>query len=107
MLGGLSMVQVHQRAQSQDEQSAWPARADQPRAAALPHRNLSDLLTVREASVLTMIAEGLTNREVSLALGISVRTVEFHRRNLMRKVDVKNIAELMRIFFGYPSARRR
>jgi two-component system, NarL family, response regulator NreC len=57
-------------------------------------RSLSDTLTVREKQVLTLIAEGRRNREIAGDLYVSVKTVEKHRANLMRKLDLHNTASL-------------
>jgi DNA-binding NarL/FixJ family response regulator len=46
--------------------------------------------------VLTYIAEGLNNREIADQLNISSRTVEVHRFNLMRRLQVTNVAQLIR-----------
>jgi two-component system, NarL family, response regulator NreC len=56
----------------------------------------SDPLTQREREVLQLIAEGKTNKEVSQQLGMSVKTVESHRRNLMAKLDIHETAGLVR-----------
>jgi two-component system response regulator NreC len=52
-------------------------------------------LTDREREVLTWLARGLSSREVAGQLGISVRTVETHRANLMTKLGVKSVAMLI------------
>jgi DNA-binding CsgD family transcriptional regulator len=54
-----------------------------------------DLLTPREREVVPAIARGFTNKEVARELGISPRTAEFHRANIMRKLQVRNLAELV------------
>ncbi len=54
-------------------------------------------LTAREKEVLGLLAAGSTARESSAQLGISPRTVEFHRENLKEKLGVRSIAELTRI----------
>jgi DNA-binding NarL/FixJ family response regulator len=54
-------------------------------------------LTAREREVLVRIARGLTNREAAGELGISVRTVEAHRDNLMRKLRIHTVAGLTRL----------
>lgn len=54
-------------------------------------------LTQREKEVLTLIAEGNSSKEISEHLFISVGTVETHRKSLLKKLDVKNIAGLVRI----------
>lgn len=54
-------------------------------------------LTDREWEVLQLIGEGLTNRAIGARLGISVKTVERHRTNLMAKLDAHSVVELVRI----------
>lgn len=53
-------------------------------------------LTEREIEILKQIAEGLSNKEIGDKLFISHRTVDTHRTNLMKKLDVHNIAGLIR-----------
>ncbi len=53
-------------------------------------------LTSRQKEILRLVAKGLTNREVAHQLKISVRTVEVHRFNLMRRLRVRNVAQLLR-----------
>jgi DNA-binding CsgD family transcriptional regulator len=57
--------------------------------------------------VLTLIAEGYTNKQIADRLGISVRTVETHRERLMRKLDVQGTAALTKaaIALGLVNAR--
>ncbi|WP_183783146.1 two component system response regulator [Pseudomonas sp. JAI115] len=52
-------------------------------------------LTLRENQVLKLIAEGARNRDIAEQLKISIKTVETHRLNLMRKLDAHNVAELV------------
>lgn len=52
-------------------------------------------LTRREREVLTQLAEGATNREIAERLGLSARTIEGHRANIMKKVGVRSAAELV------------
>jgi DNA-binding NarL/FixJ family response regulator len=54
-------------------------------------------LTARERQVLIGVAQGRTNREIALELGISHRTVETHRESLMRKLGVRTVAGLTRL----------
>jgi two-component system, NarL family, nitrate/nitrite response regulator NarL len=54
-------------------------------------------LTERELEILTAIAEGLSNKEIGEKLFISHRTVDTHRTNLMQKLEVHNVAGLVRI----------
>jgi DNA-binding NarL/FixJ family response regulator len=54
------------------------------------------LLTSREMEVLQLIAEGKANKETASDLGISIKTVEKHRGNLMEKLDIHDTAGLTR-----------
>jgi DNA-binding NarL/FixJ family response regulator len=56
-------------------------------------------LTPRESQVLVLIGDGHTNKAIASELSISVKTVERHRTAIMAKLDVGNIAELMREAF--------
>jgi DNA-binding NarL/FixJ family response regulator len=56
----------------------------------------SDKLTSREREVVKLIAEGKKNREIADLLCISIRTVENHRANIMRKLKLKNTSELVK-----------
>ncbi|CAH2032084.1 response regulator [Trichlorobacter ammonificans] len=53
-------------------------------------------ITEREREVLLLISLGLTNRLIAQQLGISIKTVDTHRTNLMRKLDLHSTAELVR-----------
>ena len=53
-------------------------------------------LTARQKEILSLVAQGFTNREIGEQLDISVRTVEVHRFNLMRRLRVRNVAQLLR-----------
>jgi len=55
-----------------------------------------DTLSGREREVLQLAAEGLTNAEIGKRLDIGKRTVETHRANLIRKLDLKSQADLVR-----------
>lgn len=53
-------------------------------------------LTPREREIVQLLAEGKSNKEVATALDISVKTAETHRTNIMRKLDLHSISELVR-----------
>jgi DNA-binding NarL/FixJ family response regulator len=53
-------------------------------------------LTPREREVLQLLAEGRTNKEVAAALGIGLKTVETHRMNLMSKLGLHSVVDLVR-----------
>lgn len=52
-------------------------------------------LTDRERQIISLIASGYTNKEIASQLGVSAKTVDNHRTNLMRKLDVRSAAELL------------
>lgn len=54
-------------------------------------------LTAREQEMLQLIGKGNTNSQMAKAMGISIKTVERHRTNLMQKLDVHNLVELIRV----------
>jgi two-component system, LuxR family, response regulator FixJ len=57
-------------------------------------------LTAREQDVLKGLAKGLPNKTIAYDLGISSRTVEVHRANLMSKLKVRSLSEALRIAFA-------
>jgi DNA-binding NarL/FixJ family response regulator len=54
------------------------------------------MLTDREREVLTLIAEGLSSREIASDLGVSLKTIDSHRSNLMEKLDIHKVSGLVR-----------
>jgi DNA-binding CsgD family transcriptional regulator len=56
----------------------------------------SDLLTPRERAVLAHLVTGATSKEAGRALGISPRTVDFHRADILKRLNAKNLVDLMR-----------
>ncbi len=58
--------------------------------------DLAEILSRREREVLKLISEGNTNNQIAHQLGISVKTVEKHRQNLMKKMGVHDTASLIR-----------
>jgi two-component system, NarL family, response regulator NreC len=57
---------------------------------------MTDDLTPREQEVLTLIAEGLSNGEIAQELVISVKTVDRHRENIMRKLNLHSRVDLVK-----------
>jgi two-component system response regulator DegU len=53
-------------------------------------------LTRREKGILKLIVQGSSNREIADSLSISIRTIEVHRSNMMKKLKVKNAVELVK-----------
>lgn len=56
-------------------------------------------LTPREREVATMLVRGLKNSEIAKALGVSVKTVDTHRANVLDKLEKRNNVELTRFAF--------
>ncbi|MDX1688606.1 MAG: response regulator transcription factor [Candidatus Promineifilaceae bacterium] len=66
------------------------------RAESGDHLMVQDDLTPRELEVLTLIAEGMTNPEIADELVISVKTVDRHRENIMRKLNLHSRIDLVK-----------
>ena len=58
--------------------------------------NPVDLLTGREREILTLVADGKTNKEIASSLGLSVYTVESHRGSVMEKLNLHNTGDIVR-----------
>ena len=56
----------------------------------------SDRLTAREREIVQLLSEGRSSKEVASFLGISVKTAETHRANIMRKLEIHSVSELVR-----------
>ncbi len=83
--GGLVLDPEVARAAMEEGGAAAPGGAD-------PYETLTD----REKQVLKLVAEGLANKEVAGALGISVKTAMTHREHVMEKLGLHNRTELVR-----------
>ena len=59
-------------------------------------REKYDGLTVRQREVLTLVAKGLSNRDIGSQLGIRTRTVERHRENIMRRLNLRSRTDLVK-----------
>jgi DNA-binding CsgD family transcriptional regulator len=57
---------------------------------------LGPRLTPREHQVVRLVAEGRRSKDVASLLGITVKTVDTHRANLMRKLNIHSVRELVR-----------
>jgi DNA-binding NarL/FixJ family response regulator len=69
---------------------------EKARLAGIPIGKLERHLTKREAEVLQLVAEGLANKQMAAELGISIKTIEKHRQQLMNKLDIHDTAGLTR-----------
>lgn len=61
---------------------------------------LLTLITPRERAVLDRMAEGKPNKIIAFELGISIRTVETHRSHILSKMQVKSLAELVKLYLA-------
>ena len=62
-------------------------------------------LTSREAQVLERIVAGRLNKQIADDLGISIKTVEAHRANIMEKLNANTVADLLKIALGQAPAK--
>ena len=62
-------------------------------------------LTLREAQVLERIVAGRLNKQIADDLGISIKTVEAHRANIMEKLNANTVADLLKIALGQNSGK--
>jgi len=62
----------------------------------LQERHKGELISPREKEVVTLIAEGMTTKEIAEKLFLSKHTIESHRQNILLKLDIKNSAELVK-----------
>ena len=60
------------------------------------HKSPLEKLTPRQREILKLIAEGRTNKEIALMLDLSIKTVETHRTQLMERLDIHDVAGLVR-----------
>lgn len=67
-------------------------------------RDMLDRLTARETQVIERIVAGRLNKQIADDLNISIKTVEAHRANIMEKLEVSTVADLMKIVLGGKNA---
>lgn len=56
----------------------------------------ADELTAREREVLRLVADGHSNQEIAVLLRLSRKTVETHRRNIMNKLDIHKVTDVVK-----------
>lgn len=58
-------------------------------------------LSIREIEIIKLIKEGLSSKEIAVAKSISIKTVEVHRYNILKKLQLKNVAALVNFVHEY------
>lgn len=84
-VSGKALVQAIEKAQ-RESHAAFEQQS-------LQHK--FDQLTEREQQVLAHVIQGMTNKQISEAMFLSLRTIEVHRAKIMKKLEVNNMAELV------------
>ena len=80
----------------EDARTTGKQKASEAQAFAVAH-DLVERLSPRERQVLICLVDGQRNKEIAETLQISPRTVEIHRGNMMKKLDVETVAEAIKI----------
>lgn len=62
----------------------------------LPIKSCQELLTKRQIEILKLVAEGYKTREIAETLNLSEKTIEMHRTNIMKRLDIRDLANLVR-----------
>jgi two-component system response regulator NreC len=90
-----ALREVHRGERSLSPQIQTKMKEDAVLRSRVPMRRST--LTLREREVMKLLAEGHTVRQTAGLLGVSVKTVEAHKFNLMRKLDIHNKAQLVTV----------
>jgi FixJ family two-component response regulator len=75
----------------------WDARTRRRRQEMRDVQARIRLLTQREREIMDLLVQGKTNKAIAYELGISQKTVDFHRANILQKVEVASVVELVRL----------
>jgi len=62
-----------------------------------PHTEIFKKLSSRETEILSLVIAGLTSKEIAVECMISFRTVEKHRENIMRRLEIRNVIDLIKL----------
>lgn len=79
------------------EAVAAACEQDRARTRQADIRERFSVLTPREREVMDLVVDGKANKEIAVALDVSLKTVEFHRTNVMKKLGVDGVARLVRL----------
>lgn len=79
------------------EAVAVACEQDRERTRQADIRERFSVLTPREREVMDLVVDGKANKEIAVALDVSLKTVEFHRTNVMKKLGVDGVARLVRL----------
>jgi RNA polymerase sigma factor (sigma-70 family) len=92
------LLETVQEAVRQSEQQR--RRRDEDRVV----RDRFATLTARERQVMRLVVEGVSNKNVASRLGLSEKTVEFHRAKVMTKMGAESVADLVKLSFACPKS---
>ena len=93
------------RGQAWDEAFAAAGASSSTHQQAASRDALLAKLTSRESQVLERIVAGRLNKQIADDLGISIKTVEAHRANIMEKLNANTVADLLKIALGAQTAK--
>lgn len=96
LISAVDALRQHQPYLSSRASDAASRASALPGSTAYRDRPARSRLTPREREIVQLLAEGKSNKEVADLLGISVKTAETHRANIMLKMDFHSITELVR-----------
>lgn len=104
--GGEGHAHGHGPGAHEHDDNGWTARYEVVHAASDDPGQLANL-SKRELEVLALIGEGLSTRDIAKRLGRTIKTVEWHRASLGRKLNITNRVELAQIAIGAGMVRQR
>jgi DNA-binding NarL/FixJ family response regulator len=91
-----ALYEVHEGRQYLSPVIAEELSSEEMRSEVFANEQSETNLSIREAEVLQLIAEGMTNKGIADELSLSIKTIEKHRHALMGKLDMHNVADLVR-----------
>ena len=63
--------------------------------------NSFNVLTSREIEIVKLVSQGFTSKEIGKVLQLSIFTIETHRRNILKKLNLKKTTALVNFYFNY------
>ncbi len=94
MIDGIYKVMDGEKFLCQEIKNMMADEAMQPNS----NKPVADMLTPRELEVVRLISQGLSSRQIATSLGVTFKTIEAHRHNMLQKLRLKNSNELINYF---------